>query len=129
MKLKALACLFIFSFLVLAGCSQQPASPPAGQPAGTQPPSAQPPSTEPPATTPPAATTASVSIKNFAFSPAELTVAKGTKVVWTNEDSAPHTIASDTFSSGSLSNGGKFEFVFSEAGTFDYICGLHPSMK
>ena len=43
------------------------------------------------------ATAKRVSIKNFEFSPKTLTVAKGTKVTWTNKDSANHTV---TFKKG-----------------------------
>ena len=70
-----------------------------------------------------------VTIKNFSFSPDILTVKTGTAVVWINEDSATHTIKSDAFNSGDLSNGQKFEFKFEKTGSFDYSCGIHPSMK
>ncbi len=131
-RLMAAALPLIFLMAVLAGCAQQPAStPPASTPPASTPPAGQPPSTTPPATTPPAATSAAVSIKNFAFNPAELTVSKGAKVTWTDEDAVPHKIVSDTFafSSDSLSNGQTFEFTFNDAGTYDYHCGIHPSMK
>jgi plastocyanin len=70
---------------------------------------------------------ASISIKNFAFSPPSVTVSKGAIVTWTNEDSAPHTITGIGLDSGSLSNGQSF--TFNEAGTYTYICSIHPSMK
>jgi plastocyanin len=70
----------------------------------------------------------SVLIKNFAFSPQTLTVKVGTTVTWTNEDSATHTIKSDTFNSGNIATGGKFEFKFDRIGTYDYSCSIHPSM-
>lgn len=69
-----------------------------------------------------------VTIQNFAFNPATLTVKQGTKVTWTNQDSAPHKIKSGTFNSGDLNQGDKFEFTFSETGSFDYSCSIHPSM-
>ncbi|MCX6766289.1 MAG: cupredoxin family copper-binding protein [Candidatus Moranbacteria bacterium] len=69
-----------------------------------------------------------VAIKNFSFSPSTLTVKAGTTVTWTNEDSAAHTIKSDTFGSGELSNGQQFDFKFEKAGSFDYSCAIHPSM-
>ncbi|MDO8339094.1 MAG: cupredoxin family copper-binding protein [Candidatus Burarchaeum sp.] len=124
----------ILFIALIAGCSQQygtqPAQqPPSSTPPANQPPAGTPPSTTPPATTPPAASTAVVSIKNFAFDPAELTVAKGTKVTWTNEDAAPHRLDFDAFSSENLNTGQTYEFTFNDAGTFDYICGLHPTMK
>lgn len=70
-----------------------------------------------------------VTIKNFTFNPETLTVKQGTKVIWTNQDSAIHTIKSDTFNSPDLSQGNTFEFTFTTKGSFDYRCGIHPSMK
>jgi plastocyanin len=70
-----------------------------------------------------------VNIQNFAFAPETLTVKKGATVTWTNNDSAPHQIKSDTFNSDRLSGGQSFSFTFNDAGTFDYICSIHPSMK
>lgn len=70
-----------------------------------------------------------ITIKDFSFSPDVLTVKQGTKVTWVNQDSAVHKIKSDTFNSADLNQGDKFEFTFDSKGSFDYICGLHPSMK
>jgi plastocyanin len=38
----------------------------------------------------PAKEGAKVSIANFAFTPAEITIASGEGVTWTNDDGAPH---------------------------------------
>jgi len=73
--------------------------------------------------------TNAVLIENFAFNPPTLTVKAGTTVTWTNEDTAAHTIKSDTFNSQELGKGGSFEFTFNNPGTYDYACGIHPSMK
>lgn len=72
-----------------------------------------------------------VLISNFSFAPKELRIRAGTKVVWTNDDSAGHTVTSDNgkFGSQLLAQGNKFEFIFSEKGTFAYHCSLHPNMK
>lgn len=70
-----------------------------------------------------------VSIENFSFNPATLTVKSGATVVWTNNDSVAHTIKSDNFNSQSLSKGQTFEFKFDNKGSYDYFCGLHPTMK
>lgn len=69
-----------------------------------------------------------VTIANFAFNPNTLTVKVGTKVTWINQDSVPHRIKSDTFNSADLNQDDKFEFTFNNQGSFDYICGIHPSM-
>lgn len=68
-------------------------------------------------------------ILNFAFDPQTLTVKAGTKVIWNNNDSATHTVKSTLFESPLLSSGQTFEYTFNQAGTYDYSCSIHPSMK
>jgi plastocyanin len=74
---------------------------------------------------------AAVSMENFSFVPADLTVSVGTTVTWTNNDAATHTVTSDTglFDSKDMSKGGTFSHTFTEKGTFSYHCALHSSMK
>src|SRR5437879_2401066 len=75
---------------------------------------------------------ASVAIQNFAFSPATLTVAMGSNVTWTNDDSTGHTVTSDTGAwpdSGVLAQGKAFSFTFNKTATFAYHCSIHPFMK
>src|SRR5580765_3750962 len=45
-----------------------------------------------------------VSIDNFSYSPAELTIRPGTRVTWTNHDDVPHTVteSAKAFTSGTL---------------------------
>src|SRR4030095_11989873 len=74
-----------------------------------------------------------VSIKDSAFSPASITVKKGTTVTWTNEDSVAHTVTPDQESaafqgSGSLSAGESFNQTFNAVGTYTYHCTPHPHM-
>lgn len=73
----------------------------------------------------------SVSIKDFAFSASTLTVSAGTTVMWTNNDSAPHTVTADdgSFDSGNIATGGTYSHKFTAAGTFAYHCTIHPGMK
>ena len=71
-----------------------------------------------------------VEIENFSFVPATLTVKAGTKVTWVNRDDVPHT-ATDTekrFNSKALDTDDQFAFTFSEPGTYNYFCALHPKM-
>jgi plastocyanin len=68
-------------------------------------------------------------IQNFSFNPSTLTVKQGAKATWINEDSAIHRIKSENFNSQDLAQGDKFEFTFKNKGSFDYICGIHPSMQ
>lgn len=131
--MKTATVLFALAIVSLAiiGCVQ------SGQPAATTPPSpSAAPSTMPSAapaasTTPSAAPSdaqAAVSIDNFAFSPATLTVAVGTTVTWTNNDAATHTVSSDAFTSPDLGKGSAYAFTFTTPGTYPYSCGIHPSM-
>jgi plastocyanin len=71
-----------------------------------------------------------VSLANFAFSPATLNVTVGTTVTWTNNDSTTHTVTSDTgvFDSGNLAPNSTFSYKFNNAGTFAYHCSIHTSM-
>ena len=72
----------------------------------------------------------SVTIDNFTFAPAQLTVKVGTTVTWTNHDDIPHTVVSaGKFRSKTLDTDNSFSFTFTAAGTFAYHCGIHPSMK
>jgi YVTN family beta-propeller protein len=69
-----------------------------------------------------------VSIANFAFAPAALSVPAGSTVAWRNDDGAPHAIA---FADGApasdlLLPGQRFARTFAKAGTFDYVCSVHP---
>jgi plastocyanin len=72
-----------------------------------------------------------VSMEGIAFEPAEVTVAVGDSVTWTNNDSVAHDVTADSFSSGEaggMAGGDTFEHTFEEAGSFDYVCTVHPGM-
>jgi plastocyanin len=73
---------------------------------------------------------AMVKIDDFKFAPARLTVQAGTTVTWRNKDDIPHTVASTTrmFKSKALDTGDAFSFTFTEPGTYEYFCSLHPHM-
>lgn len=87
---------------------------------------------------PPAATSggggaATLTIKDFAFSPATLTVKPGTVVTVDNQDSTPHTATatgSKAFDTGTITPGKKATFTApSKPGSYPYICTIHPFMK
>lgn len=73
-----------------------------------------------------------VTIANFAFSPANITVKKGTTVTWTNQDSIAHTVTETDGKSGpnssDLAKGKSYSFTYNTAGTFKYNCSIHPEM-
>ena len=73
-----------------------------------------------------------VSMADIAFDPAEVTVAVGDTVTWMNDDSVDHDVTADSFSSGDpggMAPGDTFDHAFEEAGTFDYVCTVHPGME
>jgi plastocyanin len=70
-----------------------------------------------------------VTIDNFTFSPAEMTVKVGTTVTWTNHDDIPHTVVSaGKFRSKAMDTDNSFSFTFTAAGDYKYFCSLHPHM-
>ena len=76
------------------------------------------------------AATTNVSIVDFAFSSATITVATGDTVHWTNNGAESHTVTSvdPGFDSGIMSVGQEFSHTFSAAGSYAYVCGIHPQM-
>ena len=72
-----------------------------------------------------------ITIQNFAFAPASLTVKSGATVTWTNMDSPKHSVKWDDGTTGSdpLATGATYTRTFATAGTFGYVCGIHASMK
>lgn len=82
-----------------------------------------------PTTTGSASGEGAVRIADFSFQPTTLNVTLGTVVTWTNEDSAPHTATGDDFDTGMLKQGDPGSVTFDSAGSYDYICTYHPSMK
>ncbi len=77
--------------------------------------------------------TKKVLIKNFRFSPAKITIKRGTRVVWINKDTAPHTATATnkprSFDSGRLVRGERFSHTFRRVGKKPYYCEIHPDMR
>ena len=102
--------------LALAACGGAPAA-------------AAPAAPPPPIPSQSAVATSSVDIANFAFSPAVITVAAGSTVTWINRDEDAHTVAIKGLPpSRPLQNGDMFSQRFDRAGSFSYICSIHPNM-
>ena len=72
---------------------------------------------------------ATVEIHQFKFAPAEIEVAVGDTVTFTNLDLVPHTATGEGFDTGTLKKGESKEITFTEAGDFPYLCTLHRHMK
>jgi plastocyanin len=72
-----------------------------------------------------------VVIKNFMFSPMELTVKAGSTVTWKNLDGEPHTVVNDAgmFRSAALDQNDTYQFKFDKPGVYKVFCSIHPNMK
>jgi plastocyanin len=105
----------VLTAIILSSCSS-PASP------------AQ--TSSPTALSQPTASGDAVMVANFAFSPASITVKRGTTVTWTNQDGTGHTVTSDNgLFQATLAPKATFSYTFKDAGTFSYHCSIHSFMK
>jgi plastocyanin len=70
-----------------------------------------------------------VDIRNYAYSPATITIQAGTRVRWTNLDNDRHSITDTAsparFDSGLFAPNGTWSYVFNTPGTYTYYCSLH----
>ncbi len=71
-----------------------------------------------------------VKIVEFTYQPDPVVVQVGGKVIWQNEDTAPHTATADdgSFDTGTIEKGKIGSETFKAAGTFTYFCEIHPTM-
>jgi LPXTG-motif cell wall-anchored protein len=78
-----------------------------------------------------AADTANVTISDYRFTPATVTVVVGDTVTWTNDGPSAHsaTATGGSFDTGIFPAGASRSATFDEAGTFAYICTPHPNME
>lgn len=73
---------------------------------------------------------ATVSLKNFEFTPQQITVAVGTTVLWTDTGGRHQIVADDSsFKSDVLLSGSTFKQKFDKAGTYLYYCHFHGGPK
>ena len=69
------------------------------------------------------------------YVPANVTIAKGGTVKWTNNDPTPHTVTSMSVPSGAqgfdsknMAQGSVYSYTFTVSGTYQYICAYHSWM-
>ncbi|MDN3292585.1 cupredoxin domain-containing protein [Streptomyces ficellus] len=120
---SALAAVALCMLTAVTACSNGEGSAPAASRPATS------------ASSPPAGKKeARITVKDFAFKPANLTVSPGTTVTVINQDSAPHTVTAGSggkpFDTGTIAAGESATFAApSSAGKYSYICDIHPFMK
>ena len=84
-------------------------------------------------TAPAHAATQNVAIAEFSFKADRVRIDPGDSVTWTNRGQVFHTVTSrrgapQSFNSGELDSGQTFTRAFAQAGTYDYVCSLHPDL-
>jgi plastocyanin len=77
-----------------------------------------------------ASASASVTMGDLFFSPASVSIAVGDTVTWRNTGQAPHNATADdgSFKTPTINNGQSASHTFTQAGTFSYVCTIHPNM-
>jgi len=117
MKIRAIVfAVFVASLATLGGCN-----------GGSQSSYGSTPVTPPSTSAPPPNT---ITMSGMAFSPATITITKGTSLTWKNSDGTMHTSTSDTgvWNSGDIPAGQSKQTTFGTAGTFPFHCAYHGMM-
>ncbi|MEO6121314.1 MAG: plastocyanin/azurin family copper-binding protein [Acidimicrobiales bacterium] len=114
MKLPLRLCIAVTSLVLLAGCggSDTTDATDSGDPAeGVDGPT--------------------VVLRDIAFSPETLSVDQGATVTWVFDDRGiPHNVvANDKSFESETKDSGRFTHTFDSAGSFAYVCTIHPKMK
>jgi plastocyanin len=122
--LRPVLLVLVAAVLVLAGCSDDSGDDESGSDAATDDSAGSGDAGE-------SASGDAVTIAGFAFDPDGLTVAAGTTVTFTNDDSAAHTATAedDSFDTGELEGGDTAEVTFDEPGEVSYFCNIHNYMQ
>ena len=116
--MRPAALLLVMAVLVLAGCGGEgdTDSTPSGSPSNSA----------------SASGARTVTISDYTYGPAQLTVPAGTTIAFSNKDSTPHTATSKqsgVFETGSIDTGKTAKVTLEKPGTYAYYCAFHPFMK
>jgi plastocyanin len=71
-----------------------------------------------------------VTIADFNFNAATVTIHTGETITWTNDGPSSHTATASngSFNTGILKKGASASHTFTQPGTYSYICQIHPFM-
>ena len=69
-----------------------------------------------------------VNLKNFVYTPPEVSIKVGDRVTWNNIDIEPHTVTSEAWDSGAINPGRSYSRTFDTPGTSNTNCQFHPDM-
>jgi len=129
---------FAFSLLAVTACGSDDATPsdsmtPADAPMTTAAPGDSGASADS-ETADDSGASASVGLKDSRYDPTDIEVSVGETVTFTNNDPYDHTITSAEdstveFDSGEISQDVTFEQSFDTAGSYNFFCQIHPTMR
>lgn len=134
---------FLASLLLLAACGGGTATSAPTTAVESQAPASAAPGSEAPASEAPASAaagpcapsdatgTVSVTMADFAFNPNTVTVKVGDTITWTNTDSVQHTgtiKSNESCTTPALAKDASAGITFSQAGSYDFFCKIHPQM-
>lgn len=107
----------VLTLAALLGCTPIPAGNQSPDPSASQTPTHQ-------------VQTVTVTVKDFAFTPPTVTIASGSTVTWSFQDSMAHSATSDSGSAKQWDSGiktsGTYSVTFDQTGSFPYHCTPHP---
>jgi plastocyanin len=120
---RRLAGSFCAALVILGGSPVEP------MPQGSTPPSIRDLS-RPERTAQARQTDADVSVVEFAFVPADLSIPLGSTVTWSDDGNLPHASTADSglWDSGTINPGSSFSYTFTTSGVFEYHCEFHPTL-
>jgi plastocyanin len=69
--------------------------------------------------------------ERWGYAPLTRKIPTGTWVTWSNAGAEAHTVTAEdgSFDSGELDPSEGFSWFFDQAGTYPYVCSLHPWMQ
>lgn len=77
-----------------------------------------------------------IDLRDFAVSPPRIVLRVGQQVVWRGQDEADHALRSESAPrgapaprSGRLGRGERYDLTLLRAGTYRYVCAIHPWMR
>ena len=72
-----------------------------------------------------------VTISDYGFTTADITVQQGDEVTWVNDGPSSHSATADdgSFDTGVFAAGESRSVTFEDVGTFAYICTPHPQIE
>jgi plastocyanin len=70
-----------------------------------------------------------IAVRDFEFAPMRFAAKAGERVTWENEGDQIHNVKGKGFFSRAMDPASKYSFTFRRAGSYDYVCTLHPQMK